>query len=314
MIAETTKSMRAERIHSFGGPEVLRLEEVPRPLPEAGEILVRVYAAGVNPVDWKIREGLLGQQPLPSIVGSDFSGVIEEIGPGVEEFRVGEEVFGSVADASGSYAEYAIAPVSNVAEKPPELDHIQAAALPIAGLTAWQALFDVADLKPGQTALIHAAAGGVGSFAVQFAKWKGANAIGTASGRNADFVRALGADRVIDYQSTRFEEVMHEVDMVLDTIGGDTQERSWGVLKPGGILVSLVRPPSEQSAAAHRARGRLLRCDHSRGDQLARIADLMVSGDISIYVESVLPLSEAPQAQDLSKKGHTHGKIVLRVV
>jgi NADPH:quinone reductase-like Zn-dependent oxidoreductase len=306
--------MRAERIHSFGGPEVLRLEEVPRPLPEAGEILVRVYAAGVNPVDWKIREGLLGQQPLPSIVGSDFSGVIEEIGPGVEEFRVGEEVFGSVADASGSYAEYAIAPVSNVAEKPPELDHIQAAALPIAGLTAWQALFDVADLKPGQTALIHAAAGGVGSFAVQFAKWKGANAIGTASGRNADFVRALGADRVIDYQSTRFEEVMHEVDMVLDTIGGDTQERSWGVLKPGGILVSLVRPPSEQSAAAHRARGRLLRCDHSRGDQLARIADLMVSGDISIYVESVLPLSEAPQAQDLSKKGHTHGKIVLRVV
>ncbi len=305
--------MKAECIHAFGGPEVLQLEELPRPEPGANEILVRVHAAGVNPVDWKFREGMLGKQPLPSIMGNDFSGVVEKPGQGVTQFRVGQEVFGSVADSSGSYAEYAIAPVSYVAEKPTGLDHIKAAALPIAGMTAWQALFDVGGLRSGQKVLIHAAAGGVGSFAVQLAKWKGASVFGTASSQHAEYVRQLGADHVIDYRSTRFEDVARDMDVVLDTIGGETQERSWGVLKRGGILVSLVRPPSEQSAAAHGARGTFLRSNHARADELAELGRLVVEGKIKVHIKRVLPLSEAAQAQELSKKGHTLGKIVLRV-
>ncbi len=307
-------TMKAVRIHAFGGPDVLRLEEVPVPEPKAHQILVRVHAAGVNPVDWKIREGHLGQFPLPSIMGSDFSGVIERLGPGVGNFRVGDAVFGSVADESGSYAEYALAPVSHVAGKPEALDHIQAAALPIAGLTAWQALFDKADLQPRQTVLIHGAAGGVGTFAVQFAKWKGARVIGTASARNAAFVRELGADEVIDYQTTRFEEAARDVDVVLDTIGGETQARSWRVLKRGGILVSIVQPPAPEAAADRGVRGVFMRADHNRNDELARIADLLASGQVKVPIETVLPLNEARRAQELSQQGHVRGKIVLKVV
>lgn len=303
-------TMKAVRIHALGGPDVLRFEDVPKPEPGPGELLVRVQAAGVNPVDWKIREGRLGQVPLPSIMGSDFSGVIESVGADVKGFQTGETVFGGVSDESGSYAEYALAPPTRVAEKPASLDHLRAAALPIAALTAWQALFDKADLKRGQKILIHAAAGGVGSFAVQFAKWKGASVIGTASARNAGYVRDLGADEVIDYQATRFEEKARGMDVVLDTIGGDTQERSWKVLKRGGILVSLVQPPSEKAAADHGVRGLILRAS-TRGDQLARIADLVVQGVVKVHVDVALPLREARKAQELSREGHTRGKIVL---
>src|SRR6185312_10004589 len=228
-----TETMKAVRIHSFGGPEVLQFEETPRPEPGARQVLVRVHAAGVNPVDWKIREGKLGQIPLPSIMGSDFSGEIEALGPRVEEFRVGEMVFGSVADESSSYAQYCLAPIPNIVEKPKQIDHVAAAAITVPAMTAWQALFDEAKLSAGQRVLIHAASGGVGNFAVQFAKWKGAYVIGTASGANAELVRSLGADEFIDYRSTRFEDVVHDVDVVFDTIGGDTQERSWNVLKKG---------------------------------------------------------------------------------
>lgn len=305
--------MKAECIHEIGGPEVLQLEEVPRPKPKRKEILVRVHAAGVNPVDWKIREGLLGPQPLPSVMGSDFSGEIVELGEGVEGFRVGQEVFGTVGDDSGSYAEYAIAPVSHVAEKPAGLEHILAAALPIATLTAWQALFDVANLQPGQKVLIHAAAGGVGSFAVKLAKWKEAFVIGTASGQHVEIVRGYGADQIVDYRTSRFEQVAREMDVVLDTIGGDTQERSWGVLKRGGILVSIVQPPPERAATAHGVRGTFLRCNLARADQLMQIASLVRTGRLSVSNDRVLPLSEAAQAQELSKKGHANGKIVLSV-
>ena len=245
-----TETMKAVRIHSFGGPEVLQFEEAPRPEPGSRRVLVRVHAAGVNPVDWKIREGKLGQIPLPSIMGSDFSGEIEALGPDVTEFRVGEMVFGSVADESGSYAQYALAPVSHIVEKPKQIDHVTAAAIPVPAMTAWQALFDEAKLEPGQRVLIHAASGGVGNFAVQFAKWKGAHVIGTGSAGSAGFVRSLGVDEFIDYRSTRFEEVVKDADVVFDTIGGETQERSWSVLKKGGVLVSIVQPPSEQSAKA----------------------------------------------------------------
>lgn len=309
----TLGTMKAIHIHEQGGPEVLRFEDLPRQEPGAHEMLVRVHAAGVNPVDWKIREGMLGKILLPAVMGSDFSGVVEALGPEVTEFRVGDAVFGSVADESGSYAEYALADVSLVAKKPETLDHIQAAALPIPSLTAWQALFDQAKLEAGQKILIHGAAGGVGSFAVQFAKWKGAQVIGTASASNADYVRGLGADQVIDYHAIRFEEVIHDADVVLDTIGGDTQERSWKTLKAGGVLVSLVQPPSEKAATAHQARGIFMRENAKRTDQLSQIADLVVSGRIKANVETVLPLREARQAQELSQGGHARGKIVLAI-
>jgi len=312
-IATRTATMKAIRIHSFGGPEVLRLEEVPQPEPNKDDVLIHVHAAGVNPVDWKIREGRLGKIPLPAIMGSDFSGVIEALGPGVTDFRVGEAVFGSVADESGSYAEYSLAPVAQVTEKPPGLEHLKAAALPIAGLTAWQALFDAAGLRAGQKVLVHAAAGGVGSFAVQFARWKGAYVIGTASGRHVEFARQLGADEVIDYRTKDFRDVVQEVDVVLDTIGGETQERSWKVLRKGGVLVSIVQPPSEAVAGAHGAKGLFIRCDHSRRDELGQIADLVVMGQVQVHVDIVLPLNEARRAQELSQSGHAQGKIVLRV-
>jgi len=312
-IMTATETMKAVRIHAFGGPEVLRYEEVRRPEPRAHQILVRVHAAGVNPVDWKIRQGLLGHDPLPQIMGSDFSGVIEARGSDVQEFPVGEAIFGTIADESGSYAEYALTTVPQIARKPTALDHIHAAALPIASLTAWQALFDEADLRAGQKVLIHAAAGGVGGFAVQFANWKDAHVIGTASAQSHNFVKDLGADEMIDYRSAKFEELVKDVDVVLDTIGGETQERSWKVLKRGGILVSIVQPPSEQKAKAYGVRAVFMRSDAKRGDQLARIADLVVSGKVKVNVETVLPLSEARKAHELSQSGHAHGKIVLDV-
>jgi len=304
-------TIRAVRIHAFGGPEVLCFEDVPRPEPWTGETLCRVHAAGVNPVDWKIREGHL-PSPLPSIMGIDFSGVVEACGAEVTEFHVGDAVFGQVADDSGSYAEYAIAPASHITHKPEAIDHVHAAALPVSALTAWQALFDSAALSPGQKVLIHAAAGGVGGFAVQFAKWKGAHVIGTASADHLDFVRQLGADQVVDYRTTKFEEAARDVDVVLDTICGETQERSWRTLKKGGILVSLVQPPSEGKARALGLRCALVR-QTPRGDQLARIAELVVNGQVKIHVETVLPLQQARRAQELSQSGHAGGKIVLVV-
>lgn len=304
-------TMKAVQIHAYGGPEVLQYEDVPRPQPKENQILVRVHAAGLNPIDWKLREGFLSA-PLPMIMGIDFSGVVEKIGAGVTKYRSDDAVFGQVADESGSYAQYAVAMESDVARKPEGLDDIRAAALPVAGLVPWQALFDTANLTAGQTVLIHGAAGGVGSFAVQFAKWKGARVIGTASGAHVEQVRQLGADEVIDYRKTKFEEVTRDVDVVLDTIGGETQERSWQVLKRGGVLVSLVQPPSAEKAAARGARGFFVR-QKPNGDQLATIADLVVKGTVKVNVETVLPLAEARKAQDLSKTGHSGGKIVLKV-
>ena len=310
----TSGTMKAVHIHEMGGPEVLRYEEVPRPEPSAYEVLVKVHAAGVNPVDWKIREGMFGKIALPAIMGSDFSGEIEALGPNVTEFRVGEMVMGSVADESGSYAEYALAPVSQIIEKPAAIDHIQAAAVPVPALTAWQALFDMANLQAGRTVLIHAAVGGVGGFAVQFAKWKGAHVIGTASGQNAELARELGVDEFIDYRKKRFEDVARNVDVVFDTVGGDTQARSWKVLRKGGILVSIVQPPDEKVAAAHGVRGVFMRQNAKRTDELTQIAELVASGQVKVNVETILPLKEARKAQELSQSGHAHGKIVLAVM
>ena len=308
--------MKAVRIHNYGGPEVLKFEDVPRPQPATGDVLIRVHAAAVNPVDWKIREGHLKDHitySLPFIPGWDVSGVVAAAGPGVTKFETGDEVFSRPDIArNGAYAEYIVVRETEVASKPKSLDHLHSAAIPLAALTAWQALFDTGGLGAGQKILIHGASGGVGSFAAQLAKWKGAYVIGTASRRNQSFLRQSGVDEPIDYEKTRFEEIVHDADIVFDTIGGDTQRRSWQVLKRGGILVSIVSPPPQEEAAKHGVRAGYLFM-HPDSDELAEIARLVDAGMVKPWVETVLPLAEARRAQKLSEGGHTRGKIVLTV-
>lgn len=306
------EKMEAVRIHQYGGPEELKVEEVPRPQAAAGEVLIRVHAAGVNPVDWKIRAGYLKDfmpVPMPFIPGIDVSGVVEATGPGVTQFKKGDEVFGA---GKGAYAEFAVAKESELARKPASLDHVHATALPVAALTAWQALFNVAHLTAGQRVLIHGASGGVGSFGAQFAKAKGVYVIGTASGRNQAYLRELGVDEPIDYEKARFEDVVRNVDVVLDTQGDDTQQRSWKVLQQGGMLVSIVQLPSAEEAAKHGARSaRFVR--QPNAGELSEIARLVDSGKVMVAVDSVLPLSEAVRAHELSQTGHARGKLVLKV-
>jgi NADPH:quinone reductase-like Zn-dependent oxidoreductase len=311
------KTMRSVRIYGYGGTEVLVYEDAPCPRPQAGEVLVRVHAAGINPIDCKMREGHFnGMIPIefPLVLGWDVSGVVESVGPGVDRLAVGDEVF-SRPDMSrdGAYAEYIVIAESEVALKPKSVDHIHAAAMPMAGLAAWQALFDAAGLSPGQHVLIHGAAGGVGHLAIQLAKWKGAYVIATASAHQHLFVRKLGADRIIDYDTERFEEVVQPVDVVFDTIGGDVQDRSWKVLKRGGILVSIVSPPSTETAAEHEVRQAFV-MGQANADQLAQIAKLAEAEKLKVIVETVLALSDATRGQELSERGNTSGKIVLRVI
>lgn len=250
---------------------------------------------------------------LPVILGWDVSGIVEEVGSRVKDFQVGDAVYSRPdLTRNGGYAEYIAIRAAEVAAKPKSIDHIAAASVPLAGLTAWQALFDQANLSAGQTVLIHAAAGGVGTFAVQFAKWKGAHVIGTASSRNQDFLHELGIDQVIDYQQTRFEDVVKDVDVVFDTIGGEVQERSWQVLKKGGILVSIVSPPSKESAAKYGVTEKYFFLQ-PKAAQLTEIAGLIDAGYIKTIVETVLPLNQVQQAHELSQSGHTRGKIVLQV-
>lgn len=303
--------MQAVRIHQFGGPDVLQVEELPMPEAGAGEIRIQVMAAGVNPIDWKIRNGF-GGAPLPLTMGLDVAGVVDQAGAGVELFQRGDRVFGEAMPENGGYAEYTLAKASTMALLPKSLDFVQAAAIPIAGITAWQALFDVGGVQAGQQVLIHGAAGGVGSFAVQFAKWKGATVFGTASGNHLGFVKSLGADIVIDYKTQRFEDVAHGMDVVFDTIGGETLERSWKALKPGGILVSIVQPIPEGAAQAHGVRAQFFRGDVN-GKELTEIAHLVDEGRVKVHVTKVLPLAEARNAQEMSESGHAHGKIVLSV-
>jgi NADPH:quinone reductase-like Zn-dependent oxidoreductase len=307
--------MKAVRIHSYGGPEVLAFEDAPRPIPGAGELLVRVLAAGVNPVDWKIREGLLKdslQYKFPFIPGWDLSGIVEAAGPAVTLFKTSDEVFSRPdIGRDGAYAEFTVVDASLLARKPRSIDHIHAAGIPLAAMTAWQALIDAAHLKRGQRVLIHAGAGGVGSFAVQFAKWKGAHVIATCSTANVDFVKELGADEVVDYRQTDFTHMKH-VDTVLDTVGGEVQERSWKVIKPFGILVSIVSQPSIEIAESLNLRHAFVRLKPD-GALLANIAKLVDTGKIKPTVGTVLPLAEARRAQELSQTGHTRGKIVLAI-
>jgi NADPH:quinone reductase-like Zn-dependent oxidoreductase len=315
----TSQTMKAVRIHKYGGPEVLQYEDAPRPKPQAGEVLIRVHAAGVNPIDWKVREGHMKDfwpHKFPLILGWDVSGTVEAVGPGpaaAGRFKKGDEVY-SVPDVSrdGAYAEYIVVRESELALKPKSLHHVHAAAAPLAALTAWQALFDAGQLVSGQRMLIHGGSGGVGHVAVQLAKWKGAHVFGTASTKNQELLRELGVDEPIDYTKQKFEDVARHVDLVLDLIGGETQERSWSVLKKGGVLLSLVQPPSVEKAKALGVRAAFV-AGHPSGAQLAEIAKLIDSGELKLTIDRILPLSEVRRAHELSKSGHTRGKIVLRV-
>jgi len=304
--------MKAIRIHNFGDADVLKYEDVPEPRPGTGEMRIRIIAAGVNPVDWKIRRGMTGQLPLPMTLGLDVAGLVDMLGPDVRNFQPGDAVFGKATREHGGYAEYTVLEAATVARKPDSLSFVDAAAIPTAGLTAWQALFDKAGLMSEQTILIHGAAGGVGGFAVQFAKWKGAQVIGTATGEGIAFAKSLGADEVIDYRTQRFEEIVHDADVVLDTIGGDTQARSWSVLKAGGFLVTTVGLTTPEEAEAHGVRATGFRSWTDSGE-LTQIAELIVQGHVQPMVTTVLPLTAAMQAQQMSESGHVHGKIILRV-
>jgi NADPH:quinone reductase-like Zn-dependent oxidoreductase len=308
--------MKAIVINTYGNEDVLEYTDVDRPEPKANEVLVKVYAVAVNPVEWNLRNGL-GEKfglKLPLILGGDIAGTVEAVGVEVENFKQGDAVYGLTASDgfSGGYAEYAVAKADAIAPKPESINFEAAAAIPIAALTAWQAMFDVAHLSSGQKILITGASGGVGSMAVQFAKAKGAIVVATASGKNAQFVRDLGADEFVDYTQQPFEEVVKDMDVVFDTIGGDTLERSFQTLKKGGFLVSAVAVPSEEKARELGVEVDQVFCKPN-AQQLAEINRLIEAGKLNIHIATILPLTEVKKAHQLSQSGRTRGKIVLQV-
>ncbi len=307
------QTIRAIRLHQYGGPEELKLEQVPCPVPQAGEVLIRVHAAGVNPVDWKICQGWLKDflpVQFPSIPGRDLAGTVEEVGPDVTAFQKGQAVFGQ--SANGAYAEYMTASVDTLALKPTALSFDEAAAIPVGATTAWQGLFDQGGLQAGQRVLIQGAAGGVGLFAVQFARWKGAHVIGTTSTSNLDFVRALGAELVVDYTTTPVEQAVQDVDLVFDTVGGKVLESSLRMVKRGGTLVTIAGQPSEEQA--QQLGIRVLSFGAQVSHQLLQtFAQLIDEGQVKVTVAKQFPLSEAQQAHERSQAGHGRGRIVLHI-
>ena len=306
--------MKAARVLQFGPPNVIMTDELPRPEPGAGQLLVRVKAAGVGNWDALIREGKVELQPLPLILGSELSGIVEATGAGVSGFKAGDEVYGATNEQfSGAYAEYALASAGLMAQKPKTLNFIEAASTPIVTVTAWQMLFDYAHATAGQTVLIHGAGGNVGAYAVQLAKQTGLHVVATAASDDLDYVRDLGAERVVDYRTQRFEESLTGVDIVLDTVGGDTQQRSLQVLKPGGILVSVVSPVSETAQKRYGIRAAYFYVDVTT-TRLNKITELFESGKLTTDVGTVLPLEEARKAHEmLGHAPHRRGKIVLSI-
>lgn len=309
----STQTMRAIRVYGYGGPEQLKLEWIERPEPQAGEVLLRVHAAGVNPIDWKIRQGLMKDfQPVmfPYIPGIEVAGVVEEVGPGVTAFEIGQAVFGR--SARGAYAEYVALSAEALAPKPETLSFAEAATVPVGATTAWRALFEYGGLTSGQRVLIRGAAGGVGLFAVQLAKWKGAQVIGTASTSNLDFVRSLGADMVVDYMTTPIESVIQDVDLVLDGVGGETLISSLAAIRRGGTLISLAGPPPQEQARARGVRAMMIHSQPSSA-LLQTLTQLIAEGRLKVPVETTFPLRKVQQAHEHSQSGHGRGRIVLRI-
>lgn len=304
-------TMQAIQAHDYGGPEILVLEQVARPTPNADQVLIQVKAAGVNPADWKYRSGLYKQfMPLkfPWTPGLDGSGIVEAVGTNVTTLKKGQEVYGVLM---GGYAEYALALAKDVQPKPASLTFEQAAALPVGALTAWGAVIETAKVEAGQRVLVHGAAGGVGAYAVQLARWKGAHVTGTASASNLDFVLSLGAENVIDYQATRFENVLKDMDAVIDTIGGNLPERSFRVIHSGGIFVTVAGQLAEEAGKAQNVRA--LRAGRASTDKLKQISELIEAKQLKPVMGPVFPLAEARQAQELSQTGHGRGRIILQI-
>lgn len=309
----TAPEMRAARFHEYGPPAVLVIDLVPRPVPKEGEVLIRVRTAGVNPIDWKLRAGYLKTYmpiELPGTPGLDVAGTVERVGPGVTELSAGDDVFGR---GVSTYAEYAIGPVATLVRKPDGVSFDQAATLHVGGETAWVALFDTAELEAGQRVLIQGGAGGVGAIAVQLAHWKGAHVIATTSTDNVAYVQSIGADEVIDYTAVKFEDVVHDVDVVIDTVGGEITGRSWSTLKPGGIMVVVAGAADAEAATAHGVRVSNVRHPAVTSPVLEELGRLVVSKDLVPHIGAAFPLEEAAQAQAASETGHGRGRIVLHV-
>jgi NADPH:quinone reductase-like Zn-dependent oxidoreductase len=304
--------MKAIRIHQFGDANTLQLEDVPNVTIGDDQVLVRVRAAGVNPIDWKIRQGYmkdLMQTKFPLTIGQDFAGEVVEKGKSVSQFAKGDRVFGF---AQGTYAEYAAAPVSTVAKIPDSADFATAAALPTAGLTALQIIRDFVKARPGMTILIHGAAGGVGSFAAQIAKSMGARVIGTATGEDTGYLKSIGVDEVIDYKRERFEDKVRDVDAVVDLVGGDTLDRSYGVVKRGGVLITTVGAIDENKAKGAGIKAERIVMKRNSPD-LTKLAQLVAEGTVKPRMDQTLSLNQAKEAQELSEKGKTEGKVILKV-
>jgi NADPH:quinone reductase-like Zn-dependent oxidoreductase len=305
--------IRKVRIHRFGGPGVLQVDEIEPSLPDASQVLLSVKAASINPVDFKIRNGqypAVKEDRLPYALGRDVSGIIEKCGAQATQFKIGDEVMGMVGIVGGGYAEKAVLDQQALARKPPMIDHVHAAAIPLAGTTAWQGLFRYGQLKSGQSVLIHGGSGGVGHFAIQFAKAKGARVFTTVATDHVEFARGLGADVVIDYKTERFEDRAKDLDMVFDLIDGETRERSWKLLKSGGVLVSTLSEPSQETASRHGVRA-LRYTVEANGRELTEIADLVASGKVKPNVQKTFRLEEASQAMLAVEHGGSVGKIVL---
>jgi NADPH:quinone reductase-like Zn-dependent oxidoreductase len=312
----TQLSMVAWCVHEFGSPDAMTFEQVRRPTPGEGEVLVKVEAAGVGTWDAWIRAGKsVLPQPLPLTPGSDLSGEVVAIGPAVSDLRVGDQVYGVTnSQFTGAYAEYAVASAAMLAKKPASANYIEAASVPVVAVTAWQALFDVAHIKEGQTLLIHGAAGNVGAYAVQLARRVGVRIIATEVTNDIPFVHDLGVETVIDYRMQRFEEVVRDVDVVFDLVGGDTQERSFQVLRRGGKLVSAVSAPDQDLAQRHGVQATFFLVNVTT-QYLAEIGGLIDRGELKTRVGIVLPLADAREAHLMLEgvRSHPNGKIVLAV-
>ena len=304
-------TMQAIQAQDYGGPDVLVLQQAPLPEPNADQVLIRLKAAGVNPADWTMRAGLYKQfmqLNFPWTPGLDGSGIVKAVGSNVTALKEGDEVYGIV---SGGYAEYALALASDVQPKPASLTFKQAAAFPVGALTAWGAVIDTAKVEAGQRVLVHGVAGGVGGYAVQLARWKGAQITGTTSAKNLEYVRSLGSENVIDYNATQFETVLHDLDVVIDTVGGDLPERSFQVLRPGGIFVTIAARVPEDAGKARNIQA--VNAGRASSDKLKQISELIEAKQLKPTVGEVFPFAEARQAQELSQTGHGRGRIILQI-
>lgn len=306
----SNKTMLAARIHDYGDANQIKVESVERPEPKAPEVLVQIKAAGVNPADWKMREGYFKQflpLPMPWIPGMEAAGIVKAVGSEVKSRQVGDRVYGTFGN---SYAEYVVVPENETFLMPEQISFEQAAAVPVGALTAWQAVVEEAEVKPGQRVLVQGGAGGVGVYAVQLAKWKGAHVTATTSTANVDYVRSLGADKVIDYLTTSFEDVVKEVDVVIDTVGGELVKRSMHVIKDGGIFVTVAARVDPEMGAAHNVRATSAR--RADSNKLEQISDLLASKKLKAETGQVFLLAQAKQAQEKSQTGHGRGRIVLK--